>query len=81
MSPLADYFVANFNRLQDNDIAGVAVQAIARPMERDFPGNIREPENIIEQPFALCRGGITELHHCTPRSARPCFPQPASSAL
>jgi transcriptional regulator of acetoin/glycerol metabolism len=39
---------------------------MARLMEHDFPGNVRELENIIEQAFVLCRGGIVELHHLPP---------------
>jgi DNA-binding NtrC family response regulator len=60
---LLDHFVAKFNRLQGKDIAGVAIEAMARLLEHDFPGNIRELENIVEQAFVLCRGGIIELHH------------------
>jgi transcriptional regulator with PAS, ATPase and Fis domain len=70
---LLDHFVAKFNRLQGKDIAGVAVEAMARLMEHDFPGNIRELENIIEQAFVLCRGGIIELHHL-PSELRPATP-------
>ncbi len=63
---LIDHIVAKFNRLQNKDIAGVSVEAMARLMEHDFPGNVRELENIIEQAFVLCRGGILELHHLPP---------------
>jgi PAS domain S-box-containing protein len=63
---LMDHIVAKFNRLQGKDIAGVSVEAMARLMEHDFPGNVRELENIIEQAFVLCRGGIIELHHLPP---------------
>ncbi|MGD8971573.1 MAG: sigma 54-interacting transcriptional regulator, partial [Desulfobacterales bacterium] len=63
---LTDHIVAKFNRLQDKDIAGVSVEAMARLMEHDFPGNVRELENIIEQAFVLCRSGIIELHHLPP---------------
>lgn len=63
---LVDHLVAKFNRLQGKDIAGVSVEAMARLMEHDFPGNVRELENIVEQAFVLCRGGIIELHHLPP---------------
>ena len=63
---LVDHLVAKFNRLQGKDIAGVSVEAMARLMDHDFPGNVRELENIVEQAFVLCRGGIIELHHLPP---------------
>jgi DNA-binding NtrC family response regulator len=68
---LIDHIVAKFNRLQNKDIAGVSVEAMARLMEHDFPGNVRELENIIEQAFVLCRGGIIELHHLPPELRPP----------
>ena len=39
---------------------------MVRLMEHDYPGNVRELENIIEQAFVLCRNGIIELHHLPP---------------
>ncbi|MFO7707422.1 MAG: sigma 54-interacting transcriptional regulator [Desulfobacterales bacterium] len=63
---LVNHLVAKFNRLQGKDIAGVSVEAMARLMDHDFPGNVRELENIVEQAFVLCRGSIIELHHLPP---------------
>lgn len=67
---LVDHLITKFNRLQGKDIAGISVQVMARLMAYDFPGNVRELENIIEQAFVLCRGGIIELHHL-PAELRP----------
>jgi len=63
---LVEHLVGKFNRLQGKDIAGVSDEVLARLMEYDFPGNVRELENIIEQAFVLCRGGLIELHHLPP---------------
>ncbi len=63
---LVDHLVAKFNRLQNKDIAGVSDDVLACLMEHEYPGNVRELENIIEQAFVLCRGGIIELHHLPP---------------
>jgi len=63
---LIDRLVAKFNRLQGKDIAGVSSEVLARLMEHEYPGNVRELENIIEQAFVLCRGGMIELHHLPP---------------
>lgn len=63
---LIDRFIARFNRLQGKDIAGVSEEAMVRLMEHDYPGNVRELENIIEQAFVLCRNGIIDLTHLPP---------------
>ncbi|MBT3200519.1 MAG: sigma 54-interacting transcriptional regulator [Phycisphaerales bacterium] len=63
---LVDHLMAKFNRLQGKDIAGVTDEVLARLMDHDYPGNVRELENIIEQAFVLCRGGLIQLHHLPP---------------
>lgn len=64
---LVDHFIARFNRLQGKDIAGVSEDVLARLMEHDFPGNVRELENVIEHAFVLCRGGLIEERHLPPQ--------------
>ena len=63
---LVNHLVAKFNHLQGKDLAGVSDEVMARLMEHDYPGNVRELENIIEQAFVLCRGGLIELNHLPP---------------
>lgn len=63
---LVDYVITKFNRLQGKDIAGVSNPVMACLMKHDFPGNVRELENIIEQAFVLCRGDILQLNHLPP---------------
>ncbi|MBS3820842.1 MAG: PAS domain-containing protein [Planctomycetes bacterium] len=66
---LIDHLIAKFNRLQgfsDKEIVGVSDEVLARLMEHDYPGNVRELENIVEQAFVLCRGGMIELSHLPP---------------
>jgi PAS domain S-box-containing protein len=63
---LVDHLVSKFNRLQGKDIAGVSNEVLARLMDHDYPGNVRELENIVEQAFVLCRGGLIEVHHLPP---------------
>ena len=63
---LIDRFVARFNRLQNKDVAGVSDDTLAILMAHDYPGNVRELENIIEHAFVLCRGGLIEPYVLPP---------------
>lgn len=63
---LVDHFVARLNRLKGKDICGVTDAVLGRLMEYDFPGNVRELENILEHAFVLCPGGLIDLPHLPP---------------
>ncbi|OGV73292.1 MAG: Fis family transcriptional regulator [Lentisphaerae bacterium RIFOXYB12_FULL_65_16] len=63
---LIEHFVARFNRLQGKDVAGVDEKVLATLMEHEFPGNVRELENVIEHAFVLCRTGLIRLQHLPP---------------
>jgi PAS domain S-box-containing protein len=60
---LIDHFVEQFNRLHRKDIPGVAQTTLEILMKYDYPGNIRELENIIEHAFVLCARGIIKPEH------------------
>ena len=60
---LIDHFVNKFRAEKQKDIFGVSDEVIANLMKYDYPGNIRELENIIEYGFILCPGGIIQLNH------------------
>ncbi|VEN74691.1 PAS modulated sigma54 specific transcriptional regulator, Fis family [Candidatus Desulfarcum epimagneticum] len=60
---LIDHFVEKLNRIRGKHLAGVDEKALEMLMSHDFPGNIRELENIIEHGFALCREGRIGLRH------------------
>jgi PAS domain S-box-containing protein len=64
---LIEHAVARFNRLQGRDIAGVSDVVLELLMAHEFPGNVRELENIIEHAFVLCRGPLIETQHLPPR--------------
>ncbi|MBI9077942.1 MAG: sigma 54-interacting transcriptional regulator [Desulfatibacillum sp.] len=70
---LVDRFVARFNRLQNKYLTGVSPEVLSALMAHDFPGNIRELENLIEHAFVLCQKGIIELKHL-PGHFRSCVP-------
>jgi len=53
---LVDLFIRKFNIRENKSINGVSREAMDRLMKYDFPGNIRELENIIERAVVLGRG-------------------------
>jgi DNA-binding NtrC family response regulator len=61
-----DHFVARLNRLQGKAIRGVHPEVLGLLMAYDFPGNVRELENVIEHAFVLCEGERLELAHLPP---------------
>jgi len=60
---LVDHFITRFNRLQRKDVSGVSREALAVLMAHDYPGNVRELENIVERAFVLCEEGDLERRH------------------
>jgi len=68
---LIDHFIGKYNRLREKDVTGVSPEVLSILMNCDYPGNVRELENIIEHVFVLCRGGTILPKHL------PCHLQPA----
>jgi len=60
---LIDHFIERFNKLRGKDITGVSQSVLEILMRHDFPGNVRELENIIEHAFVLCPRGTIEREH------------------
>jgi PAS domain S-box-containing protein len=60
---LIEHFIQRFNRIQGKTISGVTVETLSLLMSYDYPGNIRELENIIEHAFVLCNEGMIQPQH------------------
>jgi len=60
---LADHFVQKLNIEKSRDIGGVSDEALCQLMNHDYPGNIRELQNILEYAFILCPGGLVRPAH------------------
>jgi len=60
---LVDHFIAKFNSLRNRDVSGVSSSVMSILMGHDFPGNIRELQNIIEHAFVTCRSGQIGTSH------------------
>jgi len=67
---LVDHFISRFNSLHSKNICCVTNEVTAALLAYDYPGNVRELENIIEHCFVLCEGEIIEAKHL-PASIRP----------
>ena len=51
---LVDHFIARFNERLKKQIAGAAPEALERLVSHQWPGNIRELENVIERTILFC---------------------------
>ena len=60
---LTDHFVKKFRAEKEKDIVGVSDEVMTLLMKYNYPGNIRELENIIEYGFILCPGGFIQVQH------------------
>jgi transcriptional regulator with PAS, ATPase and Fis domain len=63
ISLLAERFVEKFNLKTGKNLSGVSHEVMSFFMRYDFPGNVRELENIIEHAFVMCKGDVIELRH------------------
>jgi PAS domain S-box-containing protein len=60
---LVERFVQRFNAKRGKQIDGVTPAVMEVLMRHDFPGNVRELENIIEYGFVLCHSNMIDVRH------------------
>ncbi|MBA3013014.1 MAG: sigma 54-interacting transcriptional regulator [Proteobacteria bacterium] len=60
---LVERFITKMNLRQGKFIQGINPNVLAAFMSHDFPGNIRELENLIEHGFVLCSEGVITPQH------------------
>ncbi len=61
IEPLANYFIKNFSKTHGRVLNGLSPEALAALKKYDWPGNIRELENVIERCFILESSPIITL--------------------
>ena len=76
---LIDHFINKFNSLKDKEIRSVSPEVLDLLMRYDYPGNIRELENIIEFCFVLCHQEEIQTKHL-PREFLECMATPAPTS-
>jgi len=57
---LAEHFIQNWEGLKTKQLNGISPSALRALMDYDWPGNIRELENVIERACVVCTGKTIE---------------------
>lgn len=60
---LVEHFLRRFNSLRGKEIKGLSAKAMNILMSYDFPGNIRELENIVEYTTVVCKNHFVRKEH------------------
>ena len=60
---LTERLISKMNSIKGRAVSGLEPDAMAVLLAHDYPGNIRELENIIEHAFVLCNGEMLERQH------------------
>lgn len=63
---LSDHFVGKFNKKNKTKIKRITTSALDMLMVYNWPGNIRELENVIERACILTTDGVVNSHHLPP---------------
>jgi len=57
---LANHFIQNWDGLKTKKLNGISPSALKCLMDYDWPGNIRELENVVERACVVCSGNMIE---------------------
>jgi DNA-binding NtrC family response regulator len=54
--PLAEYFLRKFRAEQESPVRRISPEAMRKLVDYDWPGNVREIENVVERALVLAAG-------------------------
>jgi transcriptional regulator with PAS, ATPase and Fis domain len=60
---LCQHFLEKFSEVQGKKIDKISDDVTELLLHYEFPGNIRELENIVERAVTLCGSNLIEMHH------------------
>jgi DNA-binding NtrC family response regulator len=63
---LCHHFLRKFAEAQNKPVTAISDEVMEVLLNYEFPGNVRELENIIERAVTLSTGGTIELRHLSP---------------
>jgi len=82
---LVDTFIERLNLLKDKAVTGTTDAAMRLLLRHDYPGNVRELQNILEYAFILCSFGRIGADHLPdylhPQSEAPHAPASAPASM
>ncbi len=61
ITPLAEHFVTKYREVMGKPVTGLTPEALRWLEAADWPGNVRQLENVIERAVALERGPLIQL--------------------
>ena len=63
---LINFFIERFNKKMGKNIINISDDALRKLMNYDYPGNVRELENIIEHAFVMCKSNEIKIGDLPP---------------
>lgn len=60
---LAQHFIDGLSRTRGKKVHGISSRVLEILTVHDYPGNIRELENVIEHAWVMCESGVIEPRH------------------
>jgi two-component system response regulator PilR (NtrC family) len=68
---LMQHFIEKYSSEEGKEVQSISDAAMDRILAYDFPGNVRELENMIERSVALCRDGVVGPENLPPAILAP----------
>jgi PAS domain S-box-containing protein len=75
ISLLISNFIKKYNVTKETTVSRIGEDAMEVLLNYDYPGNVRELENVVEHACVLCQGAVIERRHL------PMYLQKASDSL